>query len=419
MTSTSSNSAVVEAGKKVLIGNYARLPVAMVRGEGSYLWDADGKKYVDLFAGFGGSVLGHCHAELVKAVQEQSERMWAVGNQFYSEPQIRLAERLSRLAFDGLAFFCHSGLEANECGVKLARLWGAQFSPKRWKIISLHKSFHGRSLAMVAATGNPAVKAGFDPMVPGFSQVEPGDFEALKAAVDDETAGILMEPIQGEGGVNPFPTHYVAQVRQLCDERKLLLHFDEVWTGGGRTGRWFGYQHFTPHDAPVIDGGVDATTARDVAVRPDIMSLGKAVGGGLPVGILWARPEVAALLVPGKHGCTLGANPICMAVADKVFEVMEREDLVNKAAVLGEYAMARLKSDKELAKKILGVRGRGLFIGIEFKAAPEGIVEKALEKGVIVNVTQKTTVRLAPAVTISKQELDAGLDAFLAAAKEI
>jgi ornithine--oxo-acid transaminase len=164
---------------------------------------------------------------------------------------------------------------------------------------------------------------------------------------------------------------------------------------------------------------VDATTARDVAVRPDIMSLGKAVGGGLPVGILWARPEVAALLVPGKHGCTLGANPICMAVADKVFEVMEREDLVNKAAVLGEYAMARLKSDKELAKKILGVRGRGLFIGIEFKAAPEGIVEKALEKGVIVNVTQKTTVRLAPAVTISKQELDAGLDAFLAAAKEI
>ena len=415
MSLSSSNSAMVEAGKKVLIGNYGRLPVAMVRGQGSHLWDADGKKYVDLFAGFGGSVLGHCHADLMKAMTEQAQQMWAVGNQFYSEPQIRLAERLNRLAYGGQAFFCHSGLEANECGVKLARLWGAQFSPKRWKIISLHRSFHGRSLAMVAATGNPAVKAGFDPAVPGFTQVEPGDFEALKAAVDDETAGILMEPIQGEGGVNPFPTHYVAQIRQLCDERKLLLHFDEVWTGGGRTGKWFGHQHFTPHDAPAVD----LAKAKDVAIKPDLMSLGKAVGGGLPVGILWAKPDVAALLVPGKHGCTLGANPICMAVADKVFEVMERDDLVNKAAALGDYAMARLKSDRELGKKIIGVRGRGLFIGIEFGQSPDGIVEKSLEHGVIVNVTQKTIVRLAPAVTISKEELDAGLDAFLAAARQI
>jgi acetylornithine/N-succinyldiaminopimelate aminotransferase len=405
-----------QRGKKVLIGNYARLPVGMVRGHAAELFDADGKRYVDLFAGFGGSVLGHCHPELIQAITDQAQSMWAIGNQFYSEPQIRFAERIAKHSFDGRAFFCHSGLEANECGIKLARLWGAQFSPKKWKVVSLTKSFHGRSLAMIAATGNPAVKAGFDPAVPGFTQVEVGDIEALKAACDDETVTVLMEPIQGEGGVNPLPSQYVEAVRRLCDERKMLLHFDEVWTGGGRTGRWFGHQHFTPHDAPAVASGVSSgPRPQDVAIKPDLMSLGKAVGGGLPVGVLWAKPDVAALLTPGKHGCTLGANPICMAVADKVFEIIERDDLVTRSATLGEYAMARLKTDKRLAPKIHGVRGRGLFIGIEFKDEPTGLMDKLLHHGVVANITQKTTLRLAPAMTISKELLDEGLDKILAA----
>ena len=200
-----STADIISRGKKVLIGNYARQPVVMERGEGSYVWDADGKRYLDLFAGFGGAVLGHCHPALVAAVNEQAARLWHVGNTFYTEPQIELAERLNRFAFDGRAFFCHSGAEANEAAVKLARLRGGTKSPARWKIISLSKSFHGRTLAMVAATGNPAVRAGFGPDTPGFSQVEAGDFDALAAAVDDQTAGILIEPIQGEGGVNVHP----------------------------------------------------------------------------------------------------------------------------------------------------------------------------------------------------------------------
>src|SRR5688572_9014491 len=196
---------ILERGKRYLIGNYARLPVVMHRGEGSLLWDGDGKRYVDLFAGFGGAVLGHCHPALVAAATEQAGRLWHVGNTFYTEPQVELAERLNRHGFEGKAFFCHSGAEANEAAVKLARLRGGTKSPARWKILSLSKSFHGRTLAMVAATGNPAVRAGFAPDVPGFEQVEAGDFDALAAAVDEQTAGVLVEPIQGEGGVNVYP----------------------------------------------------------------------------------------------------------------------------------------------------------------------------------------------------------------------
>jgi acetylornithine/succinyldiaminopimelate/putrescine aminotransferase len=237
-------SEILARGEKVMMGNYGRLPVVMVHGEGSTLWDADGKQYRDLFAGFGGAVLGHCHPDLVKAATDQASRLWHVGNQLWTEPQIELAERLNKTAFEGKAFFCHSGLESNEAAVKLARLRGSASSPKKWKIVSLMKSFHGRSLAMIAATGNPAVKVGFEPAVPGFTQVEPGDIAALEAAVDDETAGIIMEPIQGEGGINLYPEGYAAQVRDLCNKRGLTLIFDEVWTGCGRTGKWFGYQHF-------------------------------------------------------------------------------------------------------------------------------------------------------------------------------
>ncbi len=384
---------IVDHAKSVLIGNYARLPVVMVRGEGSRLWDADGREYLDLFAGFGGAVLGHCHPELVAAAADQAGKLWHVGNQFYSTPQVEFADRLERAAFPGKAFFCHSGLEANEAAVKLAKLRGG---PKRWKIVSLNRSFHGRSMAMIAATGNPNVKAGFEPMVPGFTQVEPNDLAAVAAAVDDETAGVIVEPIQGEGGIHPLPTEYAAGLRQLCDERGVTLIFDEVWTGGGRTGRWFGHQHFTGADGRVV--------------TPDIMTLGKAVGGGLPVGVMWARPDVADLLVPGKHGCTLGGNPICMAVARTIFDVIERDRLTDHAAVLGEHGMARLRSEKRIAAKVASVRGRGLMIGVELKDAPDRLVERGLDLGVNVNVTAKAVVRLAPPVNISREDWDRGLD---------
>jgi predicted acetylornithine/succinylornithine family transaminase len=392
-------------GQKSLISNYARSPIVMARGEGALVYDADGKRYIDLFAGFGGAILGHAHPELVRAASEQAQRLWHVGNTFYNEPQIEFAERLNKHAFPGQAFCCHSGAEANEAAVKLARLRGQTQSPGRWKMISLNRSFHGRTLAMIAATGNPAVKAGFGPEVPGFTQVEPGDFDALAKAVDDETAGVIMEPIQGEGGVNFYPDGFAERVRELCNAKELTLIFDEVWTGCGRTGRWFGHQHFSGKDGKTF--------------VPDIMTLGKAVGGGLPVGVMYARPEIAALLVPGRHGSTLGGNAICMAVSRTIFDIIERDDLVGNASVLGEHAVARLKNEKQIAAKIAGVRGKGLFIGVELKQPPDKLIEKALERGLIINLTAKSVIRLAPPINIDRQLFDRGLDVLVGILAEL
>jgi acetylornithine aminotransferase len=258
------------------------------------------------------------------------------------------------------------------------------------------KSFHGRSLAMIAATGNPAVKVGFEPAVPGFTQVEAGDIAALEAAIDDETAGIIMEPIQGEGGINLYPEGYAAKVRELCDKRGLTLIFDEVWTGCGRTGKWFGYQHFKD--------------ASGNPVEPDVITMGKAVGGGLPVGVMFAKPELAKLMVPGKHGCTLGGNPICMAVSRTIFDVIQRDDLIVHTNELGAYAMERLKGEAKLKGKVAEVRGKGLFIGVEMANAPEKLVERAIEKGLLVNVTATKVIRVAPPINITRKEWEEGLD---------
>ncbi len=396
----STTAQLLEHGKSILIGNYARLPVVMVRGAGSLLWDSDGKQYLDLFAGFGGAILGHCHPALIAASREQSEKLWHVGNTFYTTPQIDLADRLGRTAFPGQAFFCHSGLEANEAAVKLARLRGQAASPKRWKVVSMNRSFHGRSLAMIAATGNPAVKSGFEPAVAGFTQIELGDLEGLSAAAaDPETAAVIVEPIQGEGGVHPMPLDFAIELRRLCDQRQITLIFDEVWTGCGRTGKWFAHQHLIDASGKIIE--------------PDLMTLGKAIGGGLPVGALWAKPAIAALLTPGKHGCTLGGNPICMAVASAIFDVIEKENLTTNAAVLGEYAVARLKNEKKIAGRIAGIRGRGLMLGIELKHPPEKLVEAALRQGVILNLTAKNVIRLAPPINIARSDWDQGLDRLI------
>ncbi|MGH7177372.1 MAG: aspartate aminotransferase family protein [Tepidisphaeraceae bacterium] len=386
---------VLDRAGRALIGNYARLPVVMERGSGSLLWDTHGKRYIDLFAGFGGCVLGHCHPALTQAAIAQAGRLWHVGNTYHTEPQVELAERLNKHAFAGQAFFCHSGLEANEAAVKLARLRGSQQNPKKWKVVSFNQSFHGRSLAMIAATGNPKVRDGFEPAVPGFSQVDLGDLEGFTAAIDDQTCAVLVEPIQGEGGVHPVPTEFAVELRRICDQRQMILIFDEVWTGCGRTGRWFGHQYLADAFGKVV--------------QPDIMTLGKAIGGGLPVGAMLARPELGALLVPGKHGCTLGGNPICMSVARTIFDVIDREKLVERAARLGESAVARLRNDPVIRERAVEVRGRGLFIGIELKSAAEGFVKAAVERGVIANLTAQRVVRIAPPINIDQELLDRGL----------
>lgn len=390
---------IVQRAQKVLIGNYARQPIVMDRGEGSLLWDTDGRKYIDLFAGFGGGVLGHSHPALIEAATTQAKKLWHVGNTFHTEPQIELAERLNRFAFKGQAFFCHSGLEANEAANKLARLRGSQNAKKKWKTVSFNQSFHGRSLAMIAATGNPKVREGFEPAVPGFSQVNLGDLEGLTAAVDDETAAIIVEPIQGEGGMHPLPIDFAIELRKLCTARQITLIYDEVWTGGGRTGKWFGHQHLKDASGKVIE--------------PDIMTLGKAVGGGLPVGVMFAKPELAALLTPGKHGCTLGGNPICMAVGKTVFDVIEKEGLLEHAEKMGDLAVAKLKADSRIKDKITEIRGRGLMLGVELKQTPEKILEKGLERGIILNLTAQKVIRLAPPINISRQLWEQGLDVVI------
>jgi acetylornithine aminotransferase len=261
----------------------------------------------------------------------------------------------------------------------------------------MHRSFHGRSLAMIAATGNPSVRVGFEPQVPGFSHVDLGDMEGLTAAIDGETAAIVVEPIQGEGGVHPMPLDYAIELRKLCDERGITLIFDEVWTGCGRTGQWFGHQHFKRADGSVI--------------TPDIMTLGKAVGGGLPVGVMYARPEVAALFGPGKHGCTLGGNPICMAASRTIFDVIARDRLLETANNLGELAMNRLRNEPAIKHRITQVRGKGLFIGIELKEPPIGnAVERGVENGVLLNLTAQKVIRLAPPINIDLETWNQGLD---------
>lgn len=381
---------ILDRARASVMQNYGRAGVVMARGQGCYLWDTDGKQYLDLFAGFGGCVLGHAHPALVEAATRQAQDLWHVGNALWTLPQIEFAERLKAHAFEGRAFFCHSGLEANEAAVKLARLYGMQNGKNRWKTVSLLKSFHGRSLAMIAATGNPAVKEGFGPAVPGFTNVDPLDWDALLQAIDDQTCAIIMEPIQGEGGVNLYPPGYLQKVRQLCDERDLILIFDEVWTGCGRTGQWFAYQHEN--------------------VIPDIMTLGKAVGGGLPVGVMYARTDLAGLFTPGRHGCTLGGNPICMSVSRTIFDLIKKENLLEHAWRLGERAIARLKNASSIADKVQDVRGRGLFLGIELRSEPNDFMSKSLSAGLITNLTSKKVIRLAPPINITESLWDEAID---------
>ena len=391
----SNTTALLEESQKLLVPNYPRRPVVMERGEGVFVWDADGKRYLDLFAGFGGCVLGHCHPALVRAAQEQARRLWHVGNSFATEPQLRFAQHLYDKAFPGRAFFCHGGMDANESAVKLARLRGSKASPSRYKTITFNMSFHGRSLAMIAAGSTEAHREGFGPLPPGFVHATGGDFEDLVKHVDEETCAIMFEPIRGEGGMHGYPPDFARRVRQLCDEREITLIFDEVWTGGGRMGKWFGHQFFE-------DG-------RGGVVTPDIMTLGKAIGGGLAVGAMWAKPEIADLLTAGKHGSTLGGNAISMAVAAAIFETIEKEGLLEHARKMGEVAKARFAGALPACK----VRGEGLFLGLELPEAPKDLAGAALEAGLIINVTQQKVVRLAPGLIITPEPWDEGLEKLI------
>jgi len=380
-----SQQEVIEQYGKYVIGNYGRMPVVVVRAEGSYFWDLNDKRYLDLFPGWGCSAIGHCHPKVVAAVREQVGRLIHMDNTFYTLEQGRLGQMLSERSFGGQCFFCNSGAEAVEAAIKLAR----RATPaERYKIITMEKSFHGRTYAAMSATAQSKTHAGNQPLLAGFAYVPFNDLEAVEKAIDEETAAVLVEPVQGEGGVNVATDGYLAGLRELCDRHNMVLIFDEVQCGGGRTGRWFGHQHW--------------------GIEPDIMTLAKSLGGGAPIGAIVAKPEVAAALTPGSHASTFGANPLVVAAAIATIEAIEQEDLLANAQQMGEYARGKAQELSERCDLVGPARGLGLMLGIELKIPGAQIVTDALEAGLRVNCTQDTILRMLPAMNVTREQLDEG-----------
>jgi acetylornithine/N-succinyldiaminopimelate aminotransferase len=382
-----SSQQVMELFSRYVIGNYRRFPVCLVRGQGSYVWDAEGNRYLDLFPGWGCNLLGHCPPRVVQAVREQVGELIHVPNTWYMEAQGLLAKALSERSFGGQCFFCNSGAEAVEAAIKLARLHGR---PNRYKIIAMLNSFHGRTFGALSATGQPKYHHGFEPLLPGFRHVPFGDADAVAEAIDDETCAILVEPVQGEGGIRISPPDYLPALRQLADQHNLLLIFDEVQTGLGRTGRWFAYQHW--------------------GVEPDVMTLAKGLAGGLAAGAVIARKEVAERLQPGMHAATFGGNPIACRAALAAIETIENGDLLARAGAIAERFREHLLDLQQRCPLIREVRILGAMIGIELHGDGTPIVQACLEKRLLVNCTQQTVIRLLPALTITDDEIDRGCE---------
>ena len=378
----------IELFQRFVIGNYKRYPVALVRGEGSTVWDAEGNRYLDFFPGWGCDLVGHCPPRVVKAVQEQVARLIHVPNTWYTEAQGLLAQALSeRSGFDGQAFFCNSGAEANEAAIKLARLNG---KPGRYKIITMLNSFHGRTLGALSATGQPQYHKGLEPLLAGFAYAPFGNLEAAAKLVDSETCAIMVEPIQGEGGVNVPPPGYLEGLRELADKHKLMLVFDEVQSGMGRTGAWYAFQHWP--------------------IQPDAVTLAKALAGGLAAGGLLARAQFADKLVPGTHAATFGGNPIACAAALATIETIEAEGLLKRAGQIGDGFRSRFEAIKARSPLIHEIRIKGAMIGVELSIDGAPIVDQCLQKRLLINCTHGNVLRLLPALTLTDAELHQGCD---------
>jgi len=372
---------------KYIMKTYGRYPLVPVRGEGCYLWDADGKRYLDFLAGVAVNNLGHCHPRVVAALQKQAGELIHCSNYYHIPQQIELAELLCSHSFADRAFFCNSGAEANEAAIKLARKYSRdQNGPDRYEIITALASFHGRTMATVSATGQEKVQKFFDPLLHGFVHVPFNDADALRKAVTPSTCAIMLEPIQGEGGVVVPAAEYFRQVRQICDDNKLLLIFDEVQVGIGRTGKLFAHEHF--------------------GVTPDIMTLAKALAGGAPIGTMLAREELAESFGPGTHGSTFGGNPLVTAAGVAVLRTILEEGILNHTEEIGEYLLGELEALKEKFPFISEVRGIGLMIGMELSVPAGDIVKKGLERGVLLNVAQERVLRFVPPLIVGKKEVD-------------
>jgi predicted acetylornithine/succinylornithine family transaminase len=383
----SAQEALIDDGRRFLAKNYKQLGVVFARGEGSWLIDIDGKRYLDCIGGIAVCALGHSPPGIVEVLRAQAAKLMHVSNLYFNEPAIRLARFLCEHSFADRAFFCNSGAEANEAAIKLARRYHREVrGDDRWEIVCAEGSFHGRTLAMIAATGQEKYRQGFGPMPPGFRHVRYGDLDAMKAALNEQTAAVLMEPIQGEGGVVVPPDGYLAGLRNLCDENGALLILDEIQSGMGRTGKLFAHEH--------------------EGITPDIMTLAKALGAGFPIGAMLSTEEVAGGFAPGAHASTFGGNALACAVALKAAETIAEpaflDEVARKALRLAQ-ALSALRPKYPFVRE---VRGRGLWLGVAIEADGALVVERALEKGLLVNHIGGRVLRFAPPLTLSDAEID-------------
>jgi acetylornithine/N-succinyldiaminopimelate aminotransferase len=378
---------VLDIFQRYVIPNYGRYPICLARGAGSHVWDIEGKRYLDFFPGWGCNLLGHCPQPVVQAVQEQVATLIHVPNTWHTEVQGRWAQLLSERSFHGQAFFCNSGAEANEAAIKLARLHSSEH---RYKIITFEGGFHGRTLGATSATAQPKYHQGLGPLVAGFMYAPFGDLDAVESLVDQQTCAILVEPIQGEGGVRIPPVEFLSGLRTLADRHGLLLMFDEVQTGCGRTTEWFAYQHF--------------------GVTPDVMTLAKAVCGGIAGGAMLTTREIAPSLRPGMHAATFGGNPIAARAGIAAIEMIEQENLLERGRATSQLFEQRLRELASRCELIREVRVRGMMIGLELSIEGAPVVQACLERQLLINCTHQTVIRLLPALNLTADEANEGID---------
>jgi acetylornithine aminotransferase len=382
---------IMAQADQVIANTYKRFPMVLSKGTGCTLHDTDGRGYTDFVAGIAVCNLGHAHAKLTEALCSQAQNLWHVSNLYYTKPQVELAGWLVAKSFADRVFFCNSGAEANEAAIKLARKYFKDRGDnQRFRIIAMEQSFHGRTMATLSATGQEKIKKGFAPILGGFDFVPFDDAEALRAQIGSEHCAVLIEPIQGEGGVRCPNFDYLKTVREICDESGTLLIFDEIQTGMGRTGKLFAYEHF--------------------GVEPDIMTLAKALANGLPIGAMLAREKVAAAFGPGAHASTFGGTPIVTAAALEVCRTFDAENVIDQARETGVYFRGKLLELKERHPVIVDVRGLGLLLGMKLNIHGEAIVTQCMQKGFLINCIQGDILRFIPPLIIKKEEIDALID---------
>lgn len=391
------NNEIMSRGQEVVMNTYGRFPIALVKGQGSYVWDASGKQYLDFVAGIAVCDLGHCPDELQKVIQEQAGQLWHVSNLYWIEPQVRLAEKLINISGMGKAFFCNSGAEANEAAIKLVRKYFyRKKEAERNQIIVFKESFHGRTLATLTATGQRKYQEGFAPLPEGFVYAEYNDLMSVEKLINEKTAAIMLEPVQGEGGVHPVDPVFLNSLRRICNREGILLVFDEVQCGVGRTGYFMAYQR--------------------PGVLPDIVTMAKGLGGGFPIGAMLATDEVATGFAPGDHASTFGGNPLATAVADKVVELISAPSFLENINKMGGYLRESLEQIKD--ERIVSVRGQGLMLGMEFNTPVKELVQICMQNGLLLLGAGANVIRFVPPLNINEKEINQAIGIFKQSLKE-